>query len=235
MPETADGRCTLVIAEVAAALNDTHLEFIGIWTSHEHIHVIVGFHDHCVGLARKGNSLIRHTSHICHYHELVAFHLDRIAYRLRGIMRNHEITDLHSCYFSPFPFRKDPAAWSDRRSSEGMAGQCIMDDLRCIDRLCKTLAERTKMTDMVQVVMRDKHSRKGIHIKFILQQHLLQTTQADTGIYDDASVFRTEIIAVAAASARKTHELHHQHTPSILNESSPSTSASRADRSVPGS
>ena len=84
------------------------------------------------------------------------------------------------------------------------------------------------MTDMVEVVMRNQYGRKRVHCQVILLKNLLQTSQAHSCIYDDATALSTEIVAVSAASAGKTHELYHQQPPSNV-------VAINASRSVPGS
>ena len=82
-----------------------------------------------------------------------------------------------------------------------MTRQCLVDDFRGIYRLAETLAERTKMTNMVQMVMRHKYCRKGIHVKILFLKHLLQSSEADPGIYDDSVMLCSKKVAVAAASA----------------------------------
>ena len=87
---------------------------------------------------------------------------------------------------------------------------------------------------MVQMVMCDKNSRKGIEVKIIFLKNLLETTHTYSCIYYDSVSTVTKIIAVTATAAGKTHELYHQHFPSIMIEESSSTSAINAERSVPG-
>ena len=41
MPEPLYGTGALVITEMSAALDDPHLEFVCIWATHKHVHVIV--------------------------------------------------------------------------------------------------------------------------------------------------------------------------------------------------
>jgi hypothetical protein len=72
---------------------------------------------------------------------------------------------------------------------------------RSIYRFVKTLAEGTQMADMVQMIMGYKHCRKGIIIKVIFHQHLLQATKAHSGINYDGTGLCPEIVAVTTASA----------------------------------
>jgi hypothetical protein len=85
-----------------------------------------------------------------------------------------------------------------------------MDCFRCIHRLGKALAERAQVTDMVEVIMCHKNSGKRIQVKTILKKRLLEATQAHTRINQDSPIFRTKVIAVAAASSGKTHKLNHR-------------------------
>jgi hypothetical protein len=87
---------------------------------------------------------------------------------------------------------------------------------------------------MIKMVMGDKNRRKRIEVHVIFLKHLLETTQADSGIYYDSISAVSEIIAVTATAAGKTHELNHQHCPSIIIEESSSNSAIKTERSVPG-
>ena len=41
VPESLYGAGAFIVAEVAAALDNPHLEFVCIWTAEEHIHVII--------------------------------------------------------------------------------------------------------------------------------------------------------------------------------------------------
>ncbi len=84
---------------------------------------------------------------------------------------------------------------------------------------------------MIKVVMRDKHCGKRVMVKAMLGQCFLQPAQAYTGIDEYAGCFSTEVIAVAAAPARKAHEPDHQQCPSILAV----CKRISASRSVPGS
>ena len=72
MPETLDGTRALVIRQMTAALDDTHLQFISIWSLHEHVNVIIGLDNYGMRLTGKFHSLIGHASYICHYHKLIS-------------------------------------------------------------------------------------------------------------------------------------------------------------------
>ena len=139
--------------------------------------------------------------------------LNGVTYSLRRIVRYDEVAHFHSGHFIPLPIIKNTSAASDRRSCKCMPGEGVMDGLGCVNRLAETLAERAEMTYMVQMVMGDKYSRECIHIHVILLEHHLQTPEADSGIDKDSAVFGPQVIAVAAASARQTHELKHQRPP----------------------
>ena len=141
MMETFDGRCTLVIAQMTAALHDSHLEFICIRTRHQHIDVIIGLDDNRISLKRKLHSLICHSTDISHYHEFTAIHLYRTTHCLSCIMRHYKITDLESSDLIPCPFLQDLAARTYGRSSESMTRQSTMDITGRKDRFCQTLAE----------------------------------------------------------------------------------------------
>jgi hypothetical protein len=59
---------------------------------------------------------------------------------------------------------------------------------------------------MIKMVVCDKNRREGIDIKTVLLKNLLETAQTYTGIYQNAVFLSSQVIAVSAASARKTHE-----------------------------
>ena len=75
-----------------------------------------------------------------------------------------------------------------------------------INGLDQPLAERAEMPYMVKMVMGNQNSRKGIHVKTILDKGLLKPAKAYTRIYKYTVTVCPEKIAVAATSARQTHE-----------------------------
>ena len=85
------------------------------------------------------------------------------------------------------------------------------------------------MADMVQVVMGHEYGRERIQRQIVLLEYLPQPHGTDSGIDEESTRVRSKIIAVAAASAGKAHELYH-YLSSLFN-----TSYTRAERSVPGS
>lgn len=91
MVESSDGIGTFIIAEVSVSLAYTHLEFMGIRTGYEHIHIIIRFHHHCISLAGILESLIGHTPQVSHDHELAVAGCYVVADRLGRIVRHHEI------------------------------------------------------------------------------------------------------------------------------------------------
>ena len=157
MPEPLYGTGALVIAEVTAALDDPHLEFIGIRATHKHIHVIVRLDNHSISLTRILYSLVRHTTYIRHYHKLMLSSINGITNSLGGIVRNYKIAYIHSCNLIPGILLEHTAIAADDGCREGVTRKSIMDCLGCIYRLLETLAERTLMTDVVQMVVGHKY------------------------------------------------------------------------------
>ena len=68
---------------MTAALDYTHLQIVGIGTTHKHVHIVIGLHYNSVRSARKLDGLICNTSDISHYHKSVSLHLYRISHSLR--------------------------------------------------------------------------------------------------------------------------------------------------------
>jgi hypothetical protein len=75
-----------------------------------------------------------------------------------------------------------------------------------IDRLAYTLAERSQMADMVEMIMGHKNRREGIYVQTVLLKGFLETTQTYTGIDKNAFVISSKIITVSTTTAGKTHE-----------------------------
>jgi hypothetical protein len=82
-----------------------------------------------------------------------------------------------------------------------MTAEGAMYHVSGIYRSGQFLAERPKMTYMVQVVMRNQNCRKAVHVQTILKKGLFQAAQTHTGIYQNPSFRSAEIIAVPATSA----------------------------------
>jgi hypothetical protein len=76
-----------------------------------------------------------------------------------------------------------------------------MDGLGRVYRFLETFAERSQMTDMVQVIMSHKDCRERTQVKIVLLEYLSELDGADTGIDQKATFLSGQIIAVAAASA----------------------------------
>ena len=63
-----------------------------------------------------------------------------------------------------------------------MTRQRPVDGICRIDRLSQPLAERSQVTDMVQMVMSHKNSGKGIQSKSVLHKSLLKASEANSSI-----------------------------------------------------
>ena len=89
-----------------------------------------------------------------------------------------------------------------------MSSKSTMDHISSINRSAKLLAERSKMSYVVEMVMGHKDCRKGIHVQTILKKCLFKSPQAHTRINEYSTIGCTEVVAVAAATAGETHELY---------------------------
>ena len=76
---------------MAVALDNAHLQLVGIRTAHEHVDVIIGLHNHSVGCGGQFHRLIGHPAEVRHYHEGMSVHLYGISDCLRSVMRNDKI------------------------------------------------------------------------------------------------------------------------------------------------
>ena len=84
--ETAYSLCTFVVAQVSAALNNTHFQLIGVRTAHKHPHIIIRLNHDCVRLACIAEGLISHPADVCHYGKRVRPGTDMVADCLCSIM-----------------------------------------------------------------------------------------------------------------------------------------------------
>ena len=92
-----------------------------------------------------------------------------------------------------------------------MSGKSSMYVTGSIDRLAYTLAERSQMADMVEMIMGHKDRREGIYVQTVLLKGFLETTQTYTGIDKDTFVICSKEITVSATATGKTYESYRSH------------------------
>ena len=83
----------LRIAEMPAALHYPHLQLVCIGAGQQHLLVIVRLQYQCLRLRRIFQKVIGYLSDISGYHEFMSVEVNRIAYRLYGIVRHLETSD----------------------------------------------------------------------------------------------------------------------------------------------
>src|SRR5574344_748518 len=127
MIETLDSFSTLVVAEMSVSLAYSHLQFMGIWPAHEHIHIIIRFHHYSIGTSGKRDGFIHHFTNVCQNSELVPSSFNRISYGLGGIMRHFEIPHFEIPYFIPFAFLKIFPIATNPCGGKGMNCKCILN------------------------------------------------------------------------------------------------------------
>lgn len=111
-------------------------------------------------------------------------------------MRDNERTDNGTICFRQvreqlkegLPIIKDTTAWSDPVTGESVGRKGIMQYCSCVDWFRKMLAPRSKMTDMVQMVVGHKDSLERIQTEPTLCQCFLEPAEAYTRIYDQTGL-----------------------------------------------
>ena len=207
MPKACDSACALVIAKVAVASADPHLKLMRVRPAHQHIYIVIGFNHYYVGLAGKGYGFVGNAAGIGHNEKLPVRYGYGKAAGVGGVVGDGEVAYLHIANGVPSTFFQYPAAGSYVGSGEGMACQGIVQLCGCVNRLAQALAERAKIADMVHVVMGNQYALDGVHAKAAYAHVPLEGANGSTGVYKYGLAVTLKVVAIAAASAGKTHEL----------------------------
>ena len=80
---------------MTAALYNPHFQFISIWATHKHVHVIIRLKHDSTGTRSDFDRLVGHPPNIGHDYERMVTHQNGIAHGLSRIMRHHKRPDTH--------------------------------------------------------------------------------------------------------------------------------------------
>ena len=238
MQETADGIRAFIVAQVAMSLHNPHLQVIGVRPAHEHVHIVVGFYHDRIRLAGERYRLIGHPAYVCHDYEPAVIHADGIADSLGGIMRDFEIPYPDSINVIPSAPPEHLSVTRNRILRGTAECKRPVQFVRGIHGFVKILAELVLMADMVLMIVGHQHGSERIFRQSGGIERLAQSADTHSGIYKYPPVLCPEIVAVAAAAARKAHEPDHYKSPSCSQYlfmtlyASPTPSSPARDRSM---
>ncbi len=212
--ELADGVAAGVVRQVPGTLADPHLQIMRVGAAQEHVHVVIGFHYHRIGLPGPLEGLVGHVAEVGHQDEQASFAADGVAHRLRGVVRDFEVLDFDSLGdLVPHARQEVAAAAADFQPREGVPGEGVLQDGSRIDGLGKPLADGAQVADVVPVVMGDEDALEAVQVQRLAFQDLFHPADADARVDEDARrgaalLFVQKKVTVATAAAGKAQEAH---------------------------
>lgn len=143
MHKAFDGRCTIVIAEVAVPVQDAALQLLRVGPVQKHLPVVIGLQHHRIGLRAELDRFLGHPAAIGNVNVVRVSYADRESHGLRGIVRNHEVPDLDFPLYHlvPFVFGQYVPASAYVFMRHKVPGERFVKLLRSPNRLAEMLAE----------------------------------------------------------------------------------------------
>ena len=165
--------------------------------------VVVRLNDQMVGGTDIRLHLRINRPAVRHEHETLTQIIDAITEAIGRVMLDMEGVDPHAEKLPLHAALEIAAAGTQLLAYAIIPVDALMNLRGRIDRQLNPLAQRAYGTDMVGMIMRDKHTHDIMKIKPHLAQILLYRTRRNAGIDQDSLTTRTEVIAVSATSAGK--------------------------------
>ena len=189
---------------------DALLEFFGIRAGHEHVHIVVRFHDQVVGLPCVAHRIVGHFAQIGHHGKAFARQDEVVAHGLGGVVRDDEGRDAKPAVehlLAPL-FQVAYAALQFAGRADIVA-QGLFERAGQVHGLVVALRKAAQAADMVEMVMGHEYAADGRKVDVVFGQTLLDGAGSDADVDEERLLAVAEIIAVAVASAREAQEPDH--------------------------
>ena len=203
MPVTLQQFTTHIIRLVSAGREDSLLEIGRIRTIEQHVLVVIRLNHQVISRSDILLHLIVHRPAIGHEHKALTIIIDAVTEAVSRVMLNTESIDGHSEQLPFLPFLEITTTGTQFLPYAIVTINTGMDLGGSVYRQFNPFTQRTYGTNMIGMVVGNQHTHNILKIQVHLTQTLLNLTRRDTRINEYSPLTRTEVVTIAATTARK--------------------------------
>ena len=203
MPVTLQQFTTHIIRLVSAGREDSLLEIGRIRTIEQHVLVVIRLNHQVIGRSDILLHLIVHRPAIGHEYKALTIIIDAVTEAVSRVMLNTESIDGHSEQLPFLPFLEITTTGTQFLPYAIVTINTGMDLGGSVYRQFNPFTQRTYGTNMIGMVVGNQHTHNILKIQVHLTQTLLNLTRRDTRINEYSPLTRTEVVTIAATTARK--------------------------------
>ena len=203
MPVTLQQFTTHIIRLVSAGREDSLLEIGRIRTIEQHVLVVIRLNHQVISRSDILLHLIVHRPAIGHEYKALTIIIDAVTEAVSRVMLNTESIDGHSEQLPFLPFLEITTTGTQFLPYAIVTINTGMDLGGSVDRQFNPFTQRTYGTNMIGMVVGNQHTHNILKIQVHLTQTLLNLTRRDTRINEYSPLTRTEVVTIAATTARK--------------------------------
>ena len=203
MPVTLQQFATHIIRLVSAGREDSLLEIGRIRTIEQHVLVVIRLNHQVISRSDILLHLIVHRPAIGHEYKALTIIIDAVTEAVSRVMLNTKSIDGHSEQLPFLPFLEITTTGTQFLPYAIVTINTGMDLGGSVDRQFNPFTQRTYGTNMIGMVVGNQHTHNILKIQVHLTQTLLNLTRRDTRINEYSPLTRTEVVTIAATTARK--------------------------------
>lgn len=203
MPVTLQQFATHIIRLVSAGREDSLLEIGRIRTIEQHVLVVIRLNHQVISRSDILLHLIVHRPAIGHEHKALTIIIDAVTEAVSRVMLNTKSIDGHSEQLPFLPFLEITTTGTQFLPYAIVTINTGMDLGGSVYRQFNPFTQRTYGTNMIGMVVGNQHTHNILKIQVHLTQTLLNLTRRDTRINEYSPLTRTEVVTIAATTARK--------------------------------
>ena len=203
MPVTLQQFTTHIIRLVSAGREDSLLEIGRIRTIEQHVLVVIRLNHQVISRSDILLHLIIHRPAIGHEYKALTIIIDAVTEAVSRVMLNTESIDGHSEQLPFLPFLEITTTGTQFLPYAIVTINTGMDLGGSVYRQFNPFTQRTYGTNMIGMVVGNQHTHNILKIQVHLTQTLLNLTRRDTRINEYSPLTRTEVVTIAATTARK--------------------------------
>ena len=203
MPVTLQQFTTHIIRLVSAGREDSLLEIGRIRTIEQHVLVVIRLNHQVISRSDILLHLIVHRPAIGHEYKALTIIIDAVTEAVSRVMLNTKSIDGHSEQLPFLPFLEITTTGTQFLPYAIVTINTGMDLGGSVYRQFNPFTQRTYGTNMIGMVVGNQHTHNILKIQVHLTQTLLNLTRRDTRINEYSPLTRTEVVTIAATTARK--------------------------------
>lgn len=203
MPVTLQQFTTHIIRLVSAGREDSLLEIGRIRTIEQHVLVVIRLNHQVISRSDILLHLIVHRPAIGHEYKALTIIIDAVTEAVSRVMLNTKSIDGHFEQLPFLPFLEITTTGTQFLPYAIVTINTGMDLGGSVYRQFNPFTQRTYGTNMIGMVVGNQHTHNILKIQVHLTQTLLNLTRRDTRINEYSPLTRTEVVTIAATTARK--------------------------------